>query len=88
MAHMFLAQRMQAPELAIGEGDAQRLSAAINEVAAHYPGLDIDPVVKSWLGLAFVAAGVYAPRVMAMRERLTTRRTKANGVNPAEAHFN
>jgi len=74
MVHMFLAQRTQAPELMVTENEAQRLSLAINEVASHYPGLDIDPVVKSWLGLAFCAGTIYAPRVMAFRQRLTEAR--------------
>jgi hypothetical protein len=74
MVHMFLAQRIQAPELMVSENEAQRLALAINDVAQHYPGLDIDPVVKSWLGLAFCAGTIYAPRVMAFRQRLTEAR--------------
>jgi len=77
MVHMFLAQRMRAPEFMVTENEAQRLSHAINDVAQHYPGLDIDPVVKSWLGLAFCAGSIYAPRFMAFRERLTEMRKKS-----------
>jgi hypothetical protein len=82
MAHLFLAQRTQAPELMVSENEAQQLANAINDVASHYPGLDIDPVVKSWLGLAFCAGTIYAPRLMAFRQRLTEARRERAPVNP------
>jgi hypothetical protein len=84
---MFLAQRLAAPELHISENESQRLASAINEVASHYPGIDLDPVVKAWLGLAFTAGSIYAPRVMAFRQRLSDAR-RAPPVNEAAHAFN
>ena len=87
MAHVFLAQRTRAPELMVTENEAQQLANAINDVASHYPNVDIDPVLKSWLGLAFVAAGIYGPRVMAARQRLTESRRR-EAVNPEQYAVN
>ena len=64
--HAFLARLLDVPELEMSDEDAARFTEAFREVKRHFPVPAIDP---KWVALgtfAYVAYGVYAPRVAAV----------------------
>jgi hypothetical protein len=64
--HSFLARLLDVPELEMSDDDAARFTEAYREVRRHFPVPAVDP---KWVALgtfAFVAYGVYAPRVAAV----------------------
>jgi hypothetical protein len=64
--HSFLARLLDVPELEMSDDDAARFTEAYREVRKHFPVPSVDP---KWVALgtfAYVAYGVYAPRVAAV----------------------
>lgn len=66
--HAGLSQALKSPELALYDAEAENLGAAIVHLSSQYGG-KIDPKAEAWLRMTIVAASVYAPRMIQMRER-------------------
>jgi hypothetical protein len=67
--HAFLARLLDVPELEMSDDDAARFTEAYREVRRHFPVPSVDP---KWVALgtfAYVAYGVYAPRVAAVAQK-------------------
>lgn len=73
--HVGLAQATKAPELALYDMEAENLGAAIVHLSAQYGG-KIDPKAEAWLRMTIVAASVYGPRVIAVRNRQAKERAE------------
>lgn len=66
--HAGLAVATKSPELMIDADSAENLGAALVHLSAQYGG-KMTPKQEAWLRLTIVAASIYGPRVMKIRER-------------------
>lgn len=65
-----LAAAVKTPELELDKTEAELLAKNIAAVNAHY-GKVIDPKIMAWTGLIMACGTVYAPRVAAIRLRMS-----------------
>ena len=65
-----LAAAVKTPELELDKEEGKLLAENIAAVNAHY-GKVIDPKVMAWTGLIMACGKVYAPRVVAIKMRLS-----------------
>lgn len=65
VGHVALAGALKTPRLVIEEGEADKLSAALDQVLSHYINVNVDERTRDWINLAMVAGAIYGPRVFA-----------------------
>ena len=76
-----LAGLTKAPELALDKDEAEKLAAALANVAAYYP-MVINPKYLAWIQLGTVCAGVYGTRAIAISIRLKKEREEKARQSP------
>lgn len=80
--HAFLARLLDVPELEMSDDDAARFTESYREVRRHFPVPSVDP---KWVALgtfAYVAYGVYAPRVAAVASKKRDGKTAGRPTGP------
>lgn len=65
--HLGLASVTGQPAFALEQSEARKLAEAGVEVAKHYDIAVLSPRTMAWINFGLIAAGIYGPRVMAMR---------------------
>ena len=83
--HAFLARLLDVPELEMSDDDAARFTEAYREVRRHFPVPSVDP---KWVALgtfAYVAYGLYAPRVAAVASKKRGGNVAARPAQPVAA---
>lgn len=67
--HLALAGIAKCPELELDEGEAKKVTMALDKLAAHY---DVAPseTAKVWMNFAGAIGSVYGPRAIAIKHRL------------------
>ncbi len=65
--HLGLSSLLAEPALALDATEGRKLAEAGVEVARHYDIAVLSPKAMAWLNLGVIAAGIYGPRIMAMR---------------------
>lgn len=75
--HEGIAILASTPEISLSLDEADKLAKAGLNVSRHYMTVGVDPVMRDWVMLAYTAAMVYGPRVMAARMNAAERRAKA-----------
>jgi hypothetical protein len=65
-----LAAAVKTPELELDKDEAKALAENIAAVNAFY-GKVIDPKIMAWTGLIMTCGKIYAPRVVAIKMRLS-----------------
>lgn len=73
--HGMLAAVTRVEELELSQEEANKLAKATTMVARHY-NVEVAAKTTDWIHLAMVAGGVYAPRLMAARLRMSMERSE------------
>lgn len=81
--HALLADRMEAPELAITEQEGKDFMAAVQNVMRHY-SVETTQKTLDWVALMGTASGMYVPRIAAASMRRKSQR-RGGGVRRASA---
>lgn len=68
--HVVIAMGLALPELAISEDESKMQADAIQAVMREYE-IPISPATQALVNLAFISFALYAPRIQAIRARLT-----------------
>jgi len=63
-----LAAIVKTPELALSEGESEKLAMAAANVARHYD-VRASEKVMDWANLAFAMGAIYGPRIAVMKMR-------------------
>lgn len=80
--HSALAGIAKCPELELDEQEAQKVTGALDRLAAFYH-VEPSPAVKMWMQVSGAFAQVYGPRMIAIKVRLDReKRDKANPPGP------
>lgn len=67
--HTMMASFSKCPELELEKEEAERLGAAVNQVASFYTTEILGEEVRAWIMLATVAGSIYGPRTFAILHR-------------------
>lgn len=66
--HVLLAERMDAPELAITEQEGKDFMTSVQNVMRHY-SVETTQKTLDWVALMGTASGIYVPRIAAVSMR-------------------
>jgi len=80
--HLGLAHLLEIKELELEKEEAKALADAVAAVARHYDLPDLPQKTVDWVNLFIVLGSIYAPRIMAYKNRSHARVTKKEAVVP------
>lgn len=85
-AHWMLAELCKTAELKLTEDEAGKLGKAVARVNAEFGGAVFDPKTAAIVNLAFVAGGIYVPRVIAVtNNHKKAKAEKQQGQSPSQS---
>lgn len=82
--HALLADRMEAPELAISDQEGKEFMANVQNVMRHY-SVETTQKTLDWIALFGTASGMYVPRIAAVSIRRKMERRPQGRRQPAPA---